>query len=95
MSEKSRVGEAVFFLSGVGAGLICALLLAPRSGDRIRRLILQRTQEGQDRLRANADRLIDLGKRFVDCGSNPPRAQARTRASHAGADGPETIIETT
>ena len=73
MAEETRAGEkALFFLVGGFIGAAIALLLAPRSGEEIRKLITMKTREGTDYV-ANRTKdvsvktagLIDRGKELL------------------------------
>jgi gas vesicle protein len=73
MGEETKAGEkALFFLIGGFIGAAVALLLAPRSGEEIRRLIATKTREGTDYV-ANRTKdvsekttgLIDRGKELL------------------------------
>lgn len=73
MAEETGAGEkALFFLLGGFIGAAVALLLAPRSGEEIRRLLAAKTREGTDYV-ANRTKdvsekttgLIDRGKELL------------------------------
>jgi len=63
---------ALFFLTGMGAGIAVAVLLAPRSGTATRRLISRKVEEGEDWMKEKAavaqdyvkSHAEDLGDRF-------------------------------
>lgn len=49
MAEETKAGEkTLFFLLGGFIGAAVALLLAPRSGEEIRKLLATKTREGTD-----------------------------------------------
>jgi gas vesicle protein len=73
MAEETKVGEkALFFLLGGFIGAAVALLLAPRSGEEIRKLLAMKTRESTDYV-ANrtkdvsekATGMIDRGKELL------------------------------
>jgi gas vesicle protein len=73
MAEDSKVGEkALFFVLGGFIGAAVALLLAPRTGEETRRLIVQKTREGADFIASRTKDvtektggLIDRGKEML------------------------------
>ncbi|MGA7907716.1 MAG: YtxH domain-containing protein [Candidatus Sulfotelmatobacter sp.] len=77
-SEKTNVGTAVtFFLIGIGAGALAALLLAPKTGKQFRRdlkrgyddareTLQDWAEEAKDRARDAKDRVVDVAERGVD-----------------------------
>ena len=73
MAEETNVGEkALFFILGGFVGAAVALLLAPRSGEETRRLIVQKTREGADYIASRSkdvsektSGLIDRGKELL------------------------------
>ena len=61
-----------YFLAGVGAGAVVALLLAPKTGEQTRKLIAKKAEEGRDyvaskgrEIRGQAEELMEKGKEFV------------------------------
>jgi gas vesicle protein len=58
------------FLTGFGAGIALAVLLAPRSGAATRRLIGRRVEEGEDWVKEKAaaaqDYVCDQGEKLGD-----------------------------
>jgi gas vesicle protein len=77
-SDRSNVETAVtFFLIGLGAGALAALLLAPKTGKQFRRdlkrgyddakdTLQEWTEEAGDRVRAVKDRAREVAGRGVD-----------------------------
>lgn len=64
MHEQSGyVSEVSCFLIGLGTGLACGMLFAPRSGKENRRLIRQKAHEGKDLLKSSLDQGQDYIKR--------------------------------
>jgi gas vesicle protein len=73
MAEDSKVGEkALFLILGGFIGAAVALLLAPRSGEKTRKLIAMKTRESADFIAdrtkdvaAKTGGLIDRGKELL------------------------------
>jgi len=77
-SESSNVGTAItFLLIGLGAGALCGLLLAPKSGKQMRKDLRRGfddakdtlgdwADEAKDRVREAGDRVRDVASRGVD-----------------------------
>ena len=61
-----RVSAPLFFLSGLGAGIGLAILLAPRSGAATRRLIGRKVEDGQDWVKGKAAAAQDCVKAQVE-----------------------------
>ena len=69
MGEESRTGEkALFFTLGAFIGATVALLLAPRSGDETRKLIVSKAREGADFVTARSRNVLDKTTGYVDRG---------------------------
>jgi gas vesicle protein len=69
MAEETRVGEkALFFVLGGFIGAAIALLLAPRSGEEIRRLIATKTREGADFIGNRTKDIGEKGAGLIDRG---------------------------
>jgi gas vesicle protein len=58
----------VWFLVGATMGAAVALLYAPQSGDRTRRLISRRLVDGRDALAENGGDLMDRGRELFEKG---------------------------
>jgi gas vesicle protein len=77
-SESTNVGTAfTFFLIGLGAGALAALLLAPKTGKQLRREIRRGYEdardavgdwadEAKDRVREAGDRVRDVAQRSAE-----------------------------
>ena len=77
-SDNSNVGTAVtFFLIGIGAGALAALVLAPKTGKQFRRdlkrgyedakeAVQDWTEEAKDRARDAKERVRDVAERGAD-----------------------------
>ena len=62
-----------YFLIAIGIGTIAGLLFAPRSGEKIRKSLRERTNKGLDylnqqagKLRESAEGMVEKGKEFID-----------------------------
>jgi gas vesicle protein len=70
---RCSIGRGVgCFLAGVGVGAVVALLLAPKTGQQTRKLIVKKAEEGRDYVaskgrewREQAEELVDKGKELV------------------------------
>jgi gas vesicle protein len=61
-------GKVVWFLTGAAIGAAVALLYAPQSGERTRRMIARKAEEGRD-VMADAGRdLMDQGRELYERG---------------------------
>ena len=64
----NRVSEGLFFLTGLGAGIALTILLAPRSGAAMRRLIGHKVEKGENWMKDKAasaqDYVQAVGKKF-------------------------------
>ena len=58
-------GEFWWFLAGIGAGSVVALLCAPRSGRETRRHISRSVEGAGDYLTEHAQEIVDKGREFV------------------------------
>ncbi|MFZ0772966.1 MAG: YtxH domain-containing protein [Candidatus Sulfotelmatobacter sp.] len=77
-SDNNNVGTAVtFFLIGLGAGALAALVLAPKTGKQFRRdlkrgyedareTVQDWTEEARDRVRDAKERVRDVAERGAD-----------------------------
>jgi gas vesicle protein len=57
-----------WFVAGAVAGMTAALLLAPQSGKRTRRLLADKTQQGREAVTETGKEVVDRGKDMVDKG---------------------------
>jgi len=70
---KCSVGAGIgCFIAGVGVGAVVALLLAPKTGEQTRKLIVKKAEEGKDyvasrgrEFKAQAEELVEKGKELV------------------------------
>jgi gas vesicle protein len=60
-------GESlVWFLIGAAAGASVALLYAPQSGDRTRRMLGRKLAEGREALEDQGSELLEKGRKVAD-----------------------------
>ena len=58
----------IWFLVGASVGAAVALLYAPQSGDRTRRLIVRKLSDGRDALADSGADLVDKGRELFEKG---------------------------
>jgi len=69
MARNNNYGEnIVWFFVGATVGAAVALLYAPQSGDRTRRLIVRKLSDGRDVLADNGADLVDKGRELFEKG---------------------------
>jgi len=69
MSEESNAGDkALYFMLGAMIGAATALLLAPRSGEETRKLILSKAREGADAVSNRTKTVVGKTSEYVDRG---------------------------
>ena len=66
MSENNGSNNLLFFLAGMTIGGVAALLFAPQSGEKTRKLIGKKAEAGRDYLRDAGDDLREQAEEFVD-----------------------------
>jgi gas vesicle protein len=66
--QEDFVNNIAWFVAGAVAGMTTALLLAPQSGKRTRRLIADKTQQGREAVTETGKDVVDRGKDMVDKG---------------------------
>ena len=57
-----------WFVAGAVVGMTAALLLAPQSGKKTRRLIVDKTQSGKDAVTETGKEVFDRSKDMIDKG---------------------------
>jgi gas vesicle protein len=82
-----------YFVAGLGIGAAIALLFAPQSGEKTRKQIAEKAQEGSDfvaskgrELRKQAEELVDQGKDLV--------SKQKARLADALESGKQSVRET-
>ena len=69
MSEESAtVEKALYFVLGAFVGAATALLLAPKTGEETRRLIVSKAREGADLVSARGREVADRTSGYIDKG---------------------------
>jgi gas vesicle protein len=66
--DADVVNNLTWFIAGAVAGMTAALLLAPQSGKRTRRLLADKTQQGRDAVSETGKDVVDRSKDMVDKG---------------------------
>jgi gas vesicle protein len=73
MADCNVATKVSYFIAGIGIGAAVALLFAPQSGERTRRQIADKAQDGRDyvaargrEIRRQAEDLVDQGKDLVN-----------------------------
>jgi gas vesicle protein len=72
--ENSQIGTAItFLLIGIGAGAVAALLLAPKSGEQLRRDIRRRYEDAREAMgdiaeeaKERVEEVLERGSDWVD-----------------------------
>ena len=78
--DRSHLGMALSFLFvGIGIGTVTALLVAPKSGRQMRRMLKRKYEDARERI----DDLTDDAGEFVDRGSKWARGAADDAKSWA------------
>jgi gas vesicle protein len=69
MSEETGTAQkALYFILGAAIGAVTALLLAPRSGEETRKLIVTRAREGADYVSSRTQSVAEKTAAYVDRG---------------------------
>ncbi len=69
-SENSKIGTAItFFMVGMGAGALVALLLAPKSGKQLRRDLRRKYEDAKGAVGDFAEQAKDRVEDAIDRGS--------------------------
>ena len=73
MANCNVTTKVTYFVAGVGIGAAIALLFAPQSGEKTRKQIAEKAQEGKEyvaskgrEIRKQAEDLVDQGKDLVN-----------------------------
>lgn len=68
MAFQENGMRAVWFLTGAAIGAAIALLYAPQSGERTRRYLVRRSEEGRDVLADTSKDLLERGREYYEKG---------------------------
>lgn len=69
MSENTSAGEkALYLILGAAMGAVAALLIAPRSGEETRKLIMNKAREGADTMTAQSKAVKEKTTEYLDKG---------------------------
>jgi gas vesicle protein len=69
--DSNQIGTAItFLLIGIGAGAIAALLLAPKSGEQLRRDIRRRYEDAREAIEDIAEEAKDRVEEVIERGSD-------------------------
>ncbi|MBN2243798.1 MAG: YtxH domain-containing protein [Acidobacteria bacterium] len=71
MSEQSGAGEKfLFLLFGAVIGAATALLLAPRSGEETRKIIMTKARQGADTVTSQGKAFVEKTSEYMDRGKD-------------------------
>lgn len=65
---QDNAGRVLWFVAGVAIGSTIALLYAPQSGERTRKLIGKKAREGREVLTDSGRELVDKGRELYEKG---------------------------
>ena len=65
---QDNTGSLVWFVAGAAIGAAIALLYAPQSGEKTRRLIGRKAREGRDVIADSGRDLVDKGRELYEKG---------------------------
>ena len=93
MANCNVATKVSYFVAGIGIGAAVALLFAPQSGEKTRKQIAEKAQEGSDfvvaksrEIRKQAEDLVDQGKDMV--------SKQKARLADALESGKQSVRET-
>jgi gas vesicle protein len=66
VNRNHSTDSAVWFLAGAAVGATVALLFAPQSGERTRRLLTRKADEGREAVLDRGREIYDKGKELAD-----------------------------
>ena len=61
-----NTGNPLYFLMGIGVGVLAAILYAPRSGSATRNFLKSKSEEGASQVRQTVGEAIDYAKQRAD-----------------------------
>jgi gas vesicle protein len=65
---QNNPGNFLWFVAGAAIGATVALLYAPQSGEKTRKILKARTREGREALMENSQELMDKGRELYEKG---------------------------
>ena len=68
MADENSGGKVVWFMAGIAIGATVALLYAPASGEKTRRLIVKKTQQSRDAVADSGRDMLERGKDMYERG---------------------------
>jgi gas vesicle protein len=68
MSENNVGNNLLYFLAGMAAGAVGALLFAPQSGEKTRKLLNKKADEGREYLREKGEEIREQAEEYVEKG---------------------------
>jgi len=68
MADESSGGKVVWFMAGIAIGATVALLYAPASGEKTRRLIAKKTQQSREAVADSGRDMLERGKDMYERG---------------------------
>jgi|SRR5579859_5955348 len=68
MSDRDGGASFVWFLAGLGLGVVAGVLYAPRSGEETREVLRARAEEGREYVRNRARDARDQAQQWADKG---------------------------
>jgi gas vesicle protein len=66
--EDNLANNIGWFVAGAGVGMTAALLLAPQSGKKTRKIIADKTQQGKEAVADTGKEVYDRSKEMIDQG---------------------------
>jgi len=68
MGDENTGGKVVWFMAVIAIGATVALLYAPASGEKTRRLIVKKTQQSRDAVADSGRDMLERGKDMYERG---------------------------
>ena len=68
MARCSITAKVGYFLAGLSIGVFVALLFAPESGEKTRKLIAKKAEEGKDYVTSKSREFVEQAEELVDKG---------------------------
>ncbi len=68
MSDRNGSGGVLWFLAGLGIGVVVGILYAPQSGSETREILMAKADEGRDFVRNRAKKAREQAEEWADRG---------------------------